>query len=293
MKKNLEQELSTNQEKTWCPGCTNNGILAATKKALANLIRAGEIRQNNIAIVADIGCGAKIYDYLNVNAFCSLHGRILPTALGINVANPGLTVLAFGGDGGTYNEGISHFIHSCRYNDDVTLLVNNNQVFALTTGQATSTTERGFKGPSMPFGNAGSPLNPLVLALESGATFVARAYALDVDHLANIIKKAVNHRGFSFIDILQPCLTFHNVIPYFQKYIYKLETANYSAKDFSAALKKAREWDYSFTKKSKVAVGVFYNVEKPTYAEKWLQKEKPWYKIERNNDFRKFIREFK
>lgn len=286
------KKLSTNERNTWCGGCTNNGILLATKRALADLILQKKVKQKDIVTVCDIGCGAKIFDYLNLSGFYSIHGRILPTALGIKISNPHLTVLAFGGDGGTYGEGVSHLVHNCRYNADITAIINDNQVFALTTGQSTPTTESEFRGPSTPLGTKLEPLNPIVLALESGATFVARGYALDVNHLEELIKKAIEHRGFSFIDVLQPCITFHNVTSYFQKNIYKLEEKKHNPNDFSQALKRAREWNYSFHEQKPVAIGVFYKTEKPLYC-KETQVKKPFYRIKRAVDIKKLIREFK
>ncbi len=158
-----------------------------------------------------------------------------------------MTVVGFGGDGDTYNEGISHFLHNCRYDTDFTMAVHNNQVFSLTMGQATATSEKGF--------DSFMPLNPLVLALESGAGFVARGYALDVPHLKELFKEAITHKGFSFIDILQPCIVYHNTVPYFQKNIYKLKE---KPADLKKSLALAKEWDYCFDKNKKVPIGIFY-----------------------------------
>jgi len=283
--------FSTKEEITWCPGCTNYGILEASKKALAELVKERKIKAKDITIVTGIGCHAKIYDYLNTNAYYSIHGRILPTLIGIKMGNPQLTVIGFGGDGDTYAEGISHFIHTCRYNANLTMLVHDNQVFALTTGQVTPTSEKGFKGPSTPLGENTRPLNPILLALVSGATFIARGYALDVPHLKDIIKRAILHKGFSLIDILQPCIAFHNVIPYFQKHIYKLKNCNDS--DLGEAIKKAKEWDYNFDEKSKIPIGVFYDVQKQTFGEGFPQLKNPWYRVKRNLDSKKILEEFK
>ncbi len=283
--------FSTKEEITWCPGCTNYSILGASEKALAELVKERKIKAKDIAIVTGIGCHAKIYDYLNVNGFYSIHGRVLPTCLGIKTGNPQLTVIGYGGDGDTYAEGISHFIHTCRYNANLTMLVHDNQVFALTTGQVTPTSEKGFKGPSTPLGENIKPLNPVLLALVSGATFIARGYALDVPYLKDIIKRAILHKGFSLIDILQPCIAFHNAIPYFQKHIYKLK--NYNDSNFGEAIKKAKEWDYNFDKNSKIPIGVFYNVQKQTFGEGFLQLKNPWYRVKRNLDSKKILEEFK
>lgn len=287
------QELDTKIENTWCPGCTNNLILQAAKQAIVNLVNEKKIKLKNIVDVTGIGCHAKIYDYLNVNGFYSLHGRALPTMLGIKVGNPNLTVIGFGGDGDTYAEGIAHFVHACRYNADITMIVHNNQVFALTTGQATPTTEVGFKDGSTPLGIKERPLNPLDLALSSGATFVARGYALDPNHLSTIIEQGILHKGFAFIDVLQPCITYHNTIPYFTKRIYKLNKNNHTPSDFEKAWIKAKEWDYCFRNNSKVPIGIFYKIKRPTFEAQWPQLRKPWYTIKRKIDWKKIVDGFR
>jgi len=287
------QELDTKIENTWCPGCTNNGILLATKQAIINLVNKKKIKLKNVVDVTGIGCHAKIYDYLNINGFYSIHGRVLPTMLGIKVGNPSLTVIGFGGDGDTYAEGIAHFVHACRYNTDMTMIVHNNQVFALTTGQATPTTEIGFKDGSTPLGTKEKPLNPIALALVSGATFVARGYALDPNHLSTIIEQGILHKGFAFIDVLQPCITYHNTIPYFIKRIYKLDKNNHTPSNFEKAWAKAKEWDYSFRNNRKVPIGIFYKIKKPTFEMQRSQLKKPWYTIKRRINWKKIINEFR
>lgn len=279
------KDLSTKEENTWCPGCLNNRILLASQKALLSLAQEKKIKIKDTVAVSGIGCHAKIYDYLNLNGFYSIHGRVLPTTLGIKAANPKLTVIGFGGDGDTYAEGTAHFIHACRYNADITMVVHDNQVFALTTGQATPTSEEGFKGGSTPFGKENATLNPIALALVSGASFVARGYALEDDYLAKLIKAGIEHKGFSFIEVLQPCITFHNLIPYFSKHTYKLEGENHNSSNFEAALKKAQEWDYELTENGRVPLGIFYQVQKPTYPLPKL----PYWQVKRNPDWKKEI----
>ncbi|MFQ6049858.1 MAG: thiamine pyrophosphate-dependent enzyme [Candidatus Paceibacterales bacterium] len=286
------QDLKTKEENTWCPGCPNFGILQASQEALVDLVNEKKIKRKNIAIASGIGCHAKIFDYLNVNAFYGLHGRVLPVCLGMKVSNPELTAIGFGGDGDTYAEGVSHFIHNCRYNADMTMIVHNNKVFALTTGQATPTSEKGFVGGSTPLGVKEEPLNPITFALISGASFVARGYALDVPHLKNLIKKAITHKGFALIDVLQPCLVHHNLIPYFQKHIYKLGK-NHNTANFKTAFARAREWDYSVKGRAKIPIGVFYKIKKPTFEEEWPQLKKPWYTVKRKVNWKKTIEDFK
>lgn len=286
------KNFDTKEEITWCPGCSNLMILEAFKEALSDLVNENKIKAKNVTTVTGIGCSSKIFDYVNVNGFYGIHGRVLPVCLGIKVANSKLTVVGFAGDGDTYAEGISHFVHACRYNANVTMVVHNNQVFSLTTGQATPTTEEGFVDGSTPLGVKEKPLNPVALALVSGASFVARGYALDVYHLKNLIKQAIDHKGFAFIDVLQPCLIFHNIIPFFQKHIYKLDK-DHKISNFESALEKAQEWDYCLRDDARIPIGIFYKKRKPTYEEQWPQFKKPWYMIERKIDWRKIIEEFK
>jgi len=286
------QNLETKEKNTWCPGCLNNAIKIATQTALVDLINRKIIKKKNIVIVTDIGCSSKIYDYLDLNAYYSLHGRALPPMLGLKASNPKLTVIGFAGDGGTYNEGVSHLIHNSRYNADMTLIVSNNQVFALTTGQKTATSEQGFIGPSTPLGVEDVPLNPIKLALASGATFVAHGCPLEFSQLEDLIRKAILHRGFSFIDVLQPCLSFHNTIPFLKEHIYKLDPKRKTS-DLEKALDKAQEWNYDYKRDAKIALGIFYDVKRPTFEDKWLRSRIPWYKISRKTKWTEAVKEFK
>ncbi len=286
------QYFDTKEENTWCPGCPNFGILQSFKKALAELVNEKQIKAKNVAIASGIGCHAKIFDYVNVNGFYSLHGRVLPPCFGMKVSNPELTVVGFGGDGDTYAEGISHFVHGCRYNIDMTMIVHNNKVFALTTGQATPTSKKGFIGKSTPLGVKEKPLNPIASAIVNGATFVARGCTLDLSHLKGIIKEAIKHKGFSIVDILQPCITFNNFTSYLKKHIYKIDR-NHKVTDFKQAFTKSMEWDYSFEKETKIPIGIFYKIKRPTFGEQWPQLKKPWYKVKRKVNFKKTVEEFK
>ncbi len=254
--------LATKNEITWCPGCPNFLIKRAVEKALGNLMK--DYPKEDFVIVTDIGCSSKMYDYINLSGFYGLHGRAIPAAFGMAVANPKLKIMVFAGDGGTYNEGISHFIHACRYNADMTIIVHNNQVFSLTTGQSTATTETDFVEKTHPYGVKEKPVNPVLLALESGAGFVARASALDIEHTAKIIEEAVRHPGFSFVDILQPCLTYHDNSKFLKENTFKMSLDSFS---FSEAVDEARKWDYN--SESKVGIGIFFNEKKETFAEKY------------------------
>ncbi len=286
------EDLTTGQKITWCPGCTDFGILSGVKQAIVNLVNNNKIDLNKIVGVSGVGCYDKIYDYININFFHTLHGRTLPTVFGIKIGNPELTVIGFGGDGATYAEGIAHFVHSCRYNVDATFIVFNNQVFSLTTGQATPASEKGLITPSTPLGTGEKPINPLTLALTCGGGFVARGFALDIPHLTKLIEEAITHKGFSFIDILQPCISYHNTTQFLREHIYKLEEVNHNSGNYEEAMKKSLEWDYCYDGKPKIPIGVFYKTEKPTYEEHWPQL-KTWHKIERKPDFRKIIEEYK
>ena len=260
----MKTNLSTKTKPTWCPGCYNFQILAGVKKFLEKKIKT-EADKKNWAIVTGIGCHAKIFDYLNLNGLNSLHGRAAPTCLGLKVANPKLNVIGFSGDGDSYAEGISHLIHAARYNSNFKFFVHNNQNFALTTGQATPTTEKGFKDKTNPAGVKNPPLNPIMLMLASGATFVARVFA-DVNQIEWVLKKAFAHKGFAFIEVLQPCLIFHPDKGYKEK-TYMLNEKNHDKTNLDKAMKKAEEFDYNIAKK--IPLGIFYQVKKPTFEEKY------------------------
>jgi len=263
--------INTSSEVTWCPGCFNNQILAGVKKVLQKK------KLDNFAIVTGIGCHGKIYDYLNINGINTLHGRVLPTCLGIKVGNPNLNVIGFSGDGDAYAEGMSHLVHSSRYNIDITYVVHNNQVFALTIGQPTPTTEIGYKDKTTPLGVKVQPLNPLKIALASGATFVARVFA-DAKQIEIVMKEALKHKGFAFIEVLQPCIIFHPDKGYKEK-TYWLD--KHDKTSFDKAWKKADEFDYNTVKK--IPLGIFYQVQKETFEDQLpqlvkLKKEKKSWK---------------
>jgi 2-oxoglutarate ferredoxin oxidoreductase subunit beta len=244
-------------EPAWCPGCGNFGILKALSKALTDL----NIEPYQVLLVSGIGQAGKLPHYTRGNVFNSLHGRPLPVAIGAKIANPELIVIAFSGDGDAYGEGGNHFLHAARRNHEITYIVHNNQVYGLTKGQASPTSDTGFITASTPFG-AANPVNPIVLALAIGATFVARGFAGDVDHLSEIIKKGIKHKGFALIDVLQPCVSFNkkNTYQWYQQRVYKLdETPGYDLNDRYAAQKRSQEWG------DRIPIGVFYQSVTPTY----------------------------
>ncbi len=262
------ENFDTYAQNTWCPGCGNFNILQAFKNAVNDLIAKG-VPKENIVFTTGIGCHAKIFDYLNLNSFYSLHGRAVATAEGIKLGNPALKVITFSGDGDSYDEGLDHLIHAAKRNIDITVLIHDNRVFALTTGQFTATSPKGFKGKSTPEGSIEEPFNPLELMLASGATFIARAYSPKIEHLKELIIKGVEHKGFSFIEVLQPCISLFNTYQFYQEKVYELEEENLTSKE--RALKKIQEWDYKNGENAKIPIGIFYKVQKPTYEEELLK----------------------
>lgn len=284
------QDFQTKEINTWCPGCRNFMLLHSMQSALVDLVNERKIEKKNIAMASGIGCHAKIFDYININGYYSLHGRVIPPCIGMKAGNPELSVIGFGGDGDTYAEGMAHFIHACRNNNDFTMVVHNNKVFALTTGQATPTSEKGFVGGSTPFGKLEEPINPIALALASGATFVARGYTNEGEHLKELFKKAIMHRGFALVDVLQPCLIYNNPTEYLEKRIYKLD--NHDSSDYNEAFKKANEWNYSLDENAKVPIGLFYQVKKQSFEEKRETLKGPWHKVKRKIDWESMIKKF-
>lgn len=241
----------------WCPGCGNFGILNAVKNALVDL----HLEPQQILLVSGIGQAGKLPHYTRGNVFNSLHGRPVPVAVAAKMVNHELTVIAVSGDGDAYGEGGNHFLHAVRRNHDITYLVHNNQVYALTKGQASPTSEPGYVAKTTPQG-APAPLNPMLLAIAAGAGFVARSFAGDPDHVAEMIKRGIRHRGFALIDILQPCVTFNhvNTWDWYRQRVYKLE-AGYSPADKAAAFNKAQEWG------DRIPIGVIYEQSRPTFEE--------------------------
>ncbi len=240
----------------WCPGCGNFSILEALKSALVEL----QEKPSEIVIVSGIGQAAKTPHYLRCNTFNGLHGRTLPVATGIKLANHELTVLAEGGDGDGYTEGGNHFIHAMRRNIDITYLVHNNQVYGLTKGQTSPTSELGYISKTTPMGSLNPPMNPLLLAIASDCGFVARGFAGDIPHLSNLIKEGISHSGFALIDILQPCVSFNrvNTFQWYASRVYKVnEQVEYDPRNRIRAFKRAQEWG------KKIPIGILFKAERP------------------------------
>lgn len=257
------KDFDTSYPNTWCPGCSNNIALEAIKEVFADVVKSG-FKKNNLVAITDIGCVGKFYDRLNMNSFYSLHGRTLVTALGIKMANPNLKVVGFLGDGGAYAEGANHLIQISRLNPDLTALVFNNRVFALTVGQATPVTEVGYRGNTTPEGSKDNPYNPLSVALSAGATFIARASAFDPNSLKRIIKAAMEHHGFSLVEVIQPCLTFRPndfaSLRQNQNFVSENQKNNYAE-----ARRLIDSWNYD---NGQPPLGIFYEVQKSTWGEK-------------------------
>lgn len=254
------QDYKSDDKVAWCPGCGNFSLLTALKEGLA---AAGK-RPHEVVIVSGIGQAAKTPHYLRCNAFNGLHGRALPVATAVKLANHDLTVLAEGGDGDGYAEGGNHFIHAMRRNVDLTYLVHDNQVYGLTKGQTSPTSEKGYVSRTTPAGSPSPPENPLLLAIASDCGFVARAFTGDIDHLADLIRQAILHRGFAFIDILQPCVSFNrvNTHAWYKERAYRVdEEAGYDPTDRTRAFERCQEWG------ERIPTGILYRSSRPTREE--------------------------
>ena len=243
-------------ETAWCPGCGNFSILEAVKRGLV----AAALEPHQVLFISGIGQAAKAPHYLDVNLFDGLHGRSLPVASGAKLANPDLHVIVESGDGCNYGEGGNHFIAAIRRNINLTLLVHNNQVYGLTKGQASPTTQEGFVTKAQPEGVFSSPFNPIGIAVAMQASFVARGFSGMIDHLAGLLQHAIAHEGFALIDVLQPCVSFNkvNTFSWYKKRCYTLPD-DYDPTDWQAAMNKAMEWG------EKIPVGIIYRNDRPTF----------------------------
>lgn len=247
------------QVPAWCPGCGNFGILKVFKEAFVEL----HIEPHQFVIVSGIGQSGKFPHYLKCNTFNGLHGRTLPVATGIRLANHEILVVAEAGDGDCYGEGGNHLIHAIRRNINIKLFVHDNQIYGLTKGQASPTSMEGMVTKNQPFGVLSEQLNPMAMAIALDCSFVARGYAGDQEHLRELIKEAVNHSGFSLVDILQPCVTFNKVNTYawYAQKVYHLDT-EYNPEDRVRAFQKALEWE------ERIPIGVIYRNHRPTFEER-------------------------
>ncbi len=243
-------------ETAWCPGCGNFPIRKAVVKALVAL----DLPPHKVVFSSGIGQAAKAPHYIRVNVYNGLHGRSLPAATGIKLANPELAVFAESGDGCSYGEGGNHFLAAIRRNIDITYLVHNNQVYGLTKGQASPTTLQGQKTKTQPHGAPSEPFNPIAVAVTMGAGFVARGFAGEVDHLADLIVQAARHPGFSLVDILQPCVSFNkiNTFPWYKERCYMLGH-DHDPTDRQAAMERALEFG------DRIPLGVIWKSGRPPF----------------------------
>jgi len=242
----------------WCPGCGDFGVLKAVKMAAG---RAG-VASKDLVIVSGIGCSSNLPGYVHAYGVHSLHGRAVAVASGIKLANTDLKVVITGGDGDGYGIGIGHFIHAMRRNLDLTYVVMDNQIYGLTTGQASPTTMKEMRTKSTPRGNVELPINPIALALVSGATYIARGFSGEPNHMADLIAGGIQHKGFALIDVFSPCVTYNklNTYPWFKKRVYKLEDeAGYDPGNVRKAFEKSFEWG------DRIPLGLFYKDQQPTY----------------------------
>lgn len=255
------KDFVSSDEITWCPGCGDFGILNSLKKALVKLGK----QPKDILLTSGIGQAAKLPHYIKCNCFNGLHGRALPPAVAAKIANRELTVLVTTGDGDCYGEGGNHLIHNIRRNVDITVVVHDNQVYGLTKGQASPTTDAGYVTKIQTDGVILEPMHSLQMVIALGAGFVARGYSADSEHLSWLILEGINHKGFALIDVLQPCVTFNykNTYEWYSKRIYKInDDKSYNPQDLIAAFQKAGEWG------DRIPTGIIYKAEKETYEEK-------------------------
>jgi 2-oxoglutarate ferredoxin oxidoreductase subunit beta len=252
-----KENLETGHEPEWCPGCGNFAILRALQTVLTDF----DIPHEKYVLATGIGCHGKLFNYVNLNGFHCIHGRVLPFATGVKLSNHDLTVLGFAGDGDAFDEGFDHFPHAARRNVDIKFFVHNNRVYGLTTGQTSPTSEVGYKSKTTPQGSVALPINPVLMALSSDASFVARTFVGDLPHLIEIMKAAISHPGFAFVDILQVCYTFNKVNTYkfYRDRVYKLDQDGHNPQDWDQALKRSREWG------NRIPIGIFYQKARPMY----------------------------
>lgn len=256
MKKGEDYKL---QEPTWCPGCGLYGILTSLKRAAVAL----DLDPEQTVVITGIGCHGRLNSYFKSYGFHALHGRVLPVAAGIKLSNHKLDVLAVSGDGDAYSIGLNHFLHAVRRNVDITYIVVDNRIYALTQGQTSPTSERGFVSISTPYGSKEDPLSGPQLALAAGGTFVARGFSGDPGELASLFTQGMQHKGFALIEVLSPCITHNKVNTYewFKQNVEKMKDhPDYDPKD------KIKAWE-KLSQGKKIPVGLFYAEERPSFEE--------------------------
>jgi len=252
------KDFNSTTHPDWCPGCGDFGLLAGLKKVYPTM----GIEAHNVMTVSGIGCSSNLPGFINTYGLHTLHGRSLPIAQGVKLANHSLTVVAVGGDGDGYGIGVGHLVHAMRRNIDMTYIVMNNLIYGLTTGQTSPTSGLGMKTKSTPFGNPELPLNPLTLALGSGCSFVARVYTGHMEQLVRVLQEAIKHQGFALVDTFSPCVTFNkvNTHQFYKENVRDINKEGHDTSDVLAAFKQATREDY-------VATGIFYQNERSCYEE--------------------------
>ncbi len=272
--------FNTANKPTWCPGCGNHGMFEALKRAYAELGWS----KRDFTMFWGIGCHGNGADFYDVQGFHGLHGRALPPATAFALTRPDQHVIAEMGDGDCYGIGLGHFVHSCRRNVQMTAIVHDNQIYGLTTGQASPTTNHLMRTVSTPAGVPEQPVNPIGLALAEGATFVARGFAGDIPHLTALYVQALEHRGFAILDVFQPCVTWNklNTFSWFRERVYKLEDDGWDAGDRTAALALSLGAFHELTctpDECRVPIGVYYKEEgTPTYQDLTPAAKEPGWK---------------
>ena len=261
------KDFATATPSWWCAGCGDFGVLAALKQACADLA----LEPRNVAFISGIGCSGKISGYLHSYAFHGVHGRALPTATAVKLANKDLTVIVAGGDGDGYAIGAGHFLHAVRRNPNMTYIVMDNQTYGLTKGQSSPTSMLGFKAGPHPQGNPDAPINGLAIALAAGGTFVARGFSSEPKAMTEMIKEAVKHPGFAIVEVMSPCVTFNKINTYkwFKENVYHLEDiADYDSKDRARAFA-------TLMQPGKIPLGIFYRETRPTLEDLTLSPQSP------------------
>ncbi len=272
------KDFATATPSWWCPGCGDYGVLSALKSALAELGK----NPKDVAFVSGIGCSGKISGYLHSYAFHGVHGRALPVATAVKLANKELTVIAAGGDGDGYAIGAGHFIHAVRRNPDVTYIVMDNQTYGLTKGQSSPTSQTGYVTGTSPNGHPEAPMNGLVVALAAGATFLARGFSAQPKILVDLLKQAITHKGFSVVEVESPCVTYNKINTYawFKENTFYVDDT-YDPTDKVGAFKMLID-------EGKMPLGVFYREDRPSFEDLAQKGATPVVKQSLNGDMSRF-----
>ena len=284
------KDFRNNVKPNWCPGCGDFSVQAASQKAAANV----GLEPEEVAIITGIGCSGRLSGYVNSYGLHSIHGRSLPLAQGVKMANKDLTVIASGGDGDGFAIGMGHTIHALRRNMDMTYIIMDNQIYGLTKGQTSPSSAKGFVTKTTPKGNIEQNVAPLELALSSGATFVAQSFSSDIKELTHIIEEAINHKGFSFVNVFSPCVTYNKINTYdwFKENLTKL--ADIEDYDFS---NKNQAIQTVMDKESMITGIIYQDKETPSYEQQLEQLDetplvKKSLKLE-ENQFEELVSQFK